>query len=127
MADLLQEGSQWLESMRDAHMTRPVIYMRGRDSTKMSATVGRTVFRLDKGYGVMERVEARDYLIRASDLHLRGQPILPVAGDRLLEEQDGCYYVYEVMAPGGEPCWRWSDPYRETLRIHTKQVALEEA
>ena len=30
--------------------------------------------------------------------------------------------LYEVMAPGGEPPFRYSDPYRRTLRIHTKHV-----
>jgi len=32
-----------------------------------------------------------------------------------------------VMAPGKEPAWRYSDPYRKTLRIHTKHVDTEVA
>jgi hypothetical protein len=127
VADLLQQGSQWLEGIRETHATRPVVYVRGTDSVEVSATVGRTVFRIDKGYGVMERVEARDYLVLGSALALNGQSILPNAGDRIREEADGKTFVYEVMAPGGEPCWRWSDPYRQTLRIHTKQVDVEGA
>lgn len=127
MADLLQQGSQWLEGMRETHATRPVVYVRGADSVEVSATVGRTVFRIDKGYGVMERVEARDYLVLGSALTLNGQTVLPTAGDRIREESDGKTFVYEVMAPGGEPCWRWSDPYRQTLRIHTKQIDVEGA
>ena len=35
--------------------------------------------------------------------------------------------LYEVMAPGSEPHFQFSDPYRRTLRIHTKQVDVEEA
>jgi hypothetical protein len=127
VADLLQQGSQWLEGMRETHATRPVVYVRGTDSVEVSATVGRTVFRIDKGYGVMERVEARDYLVLGSALAMNGQSILPNAGDRIREDADGKTFVYEVMAPGGEPCWRWSDPYRQTLRIHTKQVDVEGA
>jgi hypothetical protein len=50
---------------------------------------------------------------------------LPERGDAIREQQDGKVYVYEVMAPGKEACWRWSDPYRQTLRIHTKQVGTE--
>jgi len=30
--------------------------------------------------------------------------------------------IYEVMSPGNEPHFRWSDTYRQTLRIHTKHV-----
>lgn len=127
MTDILQQGSNWLEGMRETHATRPVVYVRGTDSVEVSGTVGRTVFRIDKGYGVMERVEARDYLVLGSALALNGQTILPNAGDRIREEADGKTFVYEVMAPGGEPCWRWSDPYRQTLRIHTKQIDVEGA
>ncbi|MCD4824644.1 MAG: hypothetical protein K8S55_08555 [Phycisphaerae bacterium] len=25
----------------------------------------------------------------------------------------------------GQSCWRWSDPYRTTLRIHTKDVGAD--
>ena len=125
MADLLQQGSNWLEGMREKHAVRSVVYVRGTDSVEVSGTVGRTVFRVDKGYGVMERVEARDYLVLGSALTLNGAAILPSAGDRIREIEGDKAYVYEVMAPGGEPCWRWSDPYRQTLRIHTKQVDVE--
>lgn len=126
MADLLQKGSDWLEDMRTAHASRPVVYVRGTDSVEVAATVGRTVFRLDKGYGVIERVEARDYLVSGADLVLGGAVALPKAGDRIREIDGDKAFVYEVMAPGGEPCWRWSDPYRRTLRIHTKHVATED-
>ncbi len=42
----------------------------------------------------------------------------------------GCYlttdgdttFVYELMSIGNEPPWRYSDPFRIKLRIHTKRV-----
>ena len=127
MADLLQKGLDWLEEMRTAHASRLVVYVRGTNSVEVQATIGRTVFRLDKGHGVTERIEARDYLVSAEDLVLGGAAALPKAGDRIREMEGGKAFVYEVMAPGGEPCWRWSDPYRRTLRIHTKHVGMEDA
>jgi hypothetical protein len=127
MTDLLQKGSDWLEDMRETHVTRLAAYVRGTDSVEIAVTVGRTVFSIDKGGGAMERVEARDYLVTASALILDGAAILPKAGDRILEADGDKAYVHEVMAPGNEPCWRWSDPYRKTLRIHTKQIAVEDA
>jgi len=125
MADLLAQGSAWLEAQRTAHMTRTVSYQRGAESLEVAATVGKTVFEVDKGYGIVERLEARDYLVLAGDLVLGGQPALPKAGDRVREVQGTAAFVYEVMAPGNESCWRYSDPYRQTLRIHTKLVATE--
>lgn len=113
MPDLLGQGSDWLESQRHTHLTREVAYARGPQSLTLRATVGRTQFDLADDTGILQRIESRDYLIRASDLTF-GEP---KAGDRIT---DGA--VYEVMAPGGEPPWRYSDPNRKTLRIHTKMV-----
>ncbi len=130
MTDLLQSGSEWLENRRTEHMARPVTYLRGAQTLEgVPATVGKTVFRLDTGYGQSERSEARDYLILASHLTLGvgDAPALPEPGDQIVEVAEGVAYTYEVMAPGGEPAWRWSDPFFLTLRIHTKLVKTEPA
>ena len=128
MADLLAKSSAWLEDQRTRYMTRTVVYERGADSVSVSATIGETIFQIDDGAGALLRVESRDYLILAADLILGGSPVIPERSDRIRETDavSGQTYVYEVMAPGGEPHWRWSDPYRRTLRIHTKQVDIEE-
>jgi len=122
MTDLLAKGSEWLEAERTKHMTRSVTYQRGTESVALAATVGQTIFRIDNGYGVQKHYESRDYLVLAADL-----PFLPKAGDRIRETDGGKVFVYEVMAPGNEPAWRYSDPYRKTLRIHTKLVGTEDA
>ena len=105
-------------------MTRPVTYQRGQQWVVVAATVGRTVFETADDYGVVQRSESRDFLIAAADLVLGGSQVLPERGDRIRETQGQKVYVYEVMAPGKEPQYRFSDPYRRTLRIHTKQVEV---
>jgi len=125
VADLLDQASAWLDAMRIRHMALPVTYCRGETSVDVLATIGRTVFDTEDSYGVVEHSESRDFLILAADLVLNGQAVLPERGDRIRETQDGKTFVYEVMAPGREPHFRFSDVYRRTLRIHTKQVATE--
>ena len=125
MTDLLKEGSDWLEDQRTDFLSRTVTYQRDPDEVDVLATVGRTVFRVDGAYGLNQRHEMRDYLILAADLILAAVETLPKAGDKIREEQGAVAYIYEVMAPGGEPPWRYSDLYRKTLRIHTKQVGQE--
>jgi len=125
MTDLLEWASAWLDGMRTKHMARPVTYCRGEQSVEVAATVGRTVFEIADAYGVVERSESRDFLVTAADLVLDDQVVLPERGDRIRETQDGKVFVYEVMAPGKEPHYRFSDVYRRTLRIHTRQVAVE--
>ncbi|NLE57922.1 MAG: hypothetical protein GX616_06145 [Planctomycetes bacterium] len=125
MGDLLERGSAWLDDQRTRHLTRLVQYQRGGESVEIAATVGRTVFEQSDDYGIIHRTESRDYLVLATDLLLASVQTLPKAGDRIRETDGDKVFVYEVMAPGGEPAYRFSDPYRRTLRIHTKQVAEE--
>jgi hypothetical protein len=121
--DLLQKASDWLEEMRVKHASRFVTYKRDTDAAMVSATIGRTVFQIDDGGGIGTQYESRDFLILAAELVIRGKLVLPQRGDRILEMQGEQTIEYEVLAPGKEPCWRYSDPFRKTLRIHTKQVS----
>lgn len=125
MPDLLETGSSWLENQRHQHMTRTVLYQRETDAVELAATIGRTAFEQADEFGVIHRTESRDFLVGSSDLVLAGVQALPKAGDQLRETAGDQTFVYEVMAPGNEPPWRYSDPYRRTLRIHTKHVATE--
>ncbi len=125
MPDLLETGSNWLENQRHQHMTRTVLYQRGTDTVELVATIGRTAFEQADEFGVIHRIESRDFLVRVSDLVLATVQTLPKAGDQISETTGDQTFVYEVMAPGNEPPWRYSDPYRRTLRIHTKHVATE--
>ncbi|RIK82065.1 MAG: hypothetical protein DCC67_07565 [Planctomycetota bacterium] len=123
--DLIERGLAWLDAQRHRHLSRTVTYQRGGQSVELAATIGRTEFEQADHFGVIHRTQSRDFLVRAADLVLGGQPALPVAGDRIREGDGDKTFVYEVMAPGSEPPFRYSDPYRRTLRIHTKHVATE--
>ncbi|MEW4530215.1 hypothetical protein [Maioricimonas sp. JC845] len=125
MADLLEWGANWLEQQRTQHLTRTVTYRRGAESVDVAASIGRTEFEVDDGYGVRQTIESRDYLVLAANLVLSGMQTLPERGDRIEETSAATRFVYEVLAPGQEPAWRYSDPYRLTLRIHTKQIGSE--
>lgn len=125
MADMLEHGSAWLEDQRNAHMTRAVVYQRSGDSVELPATIGRTVFEQADEFGIIHKLESRDFLVLRTDLVLSGVQTLPKAGDRVRDPDGDNTQVYEVMAPGGEPPFRHSDPYRKTLRIHTKHIGAE--
>ena len=129
MPDLLQRGSDWLEDQRTKHATKLVTYQRGvvgdGPSVQVQATIGKTAFDVDNGAGALLRVESRDYLVLAVDLVLEGEQTPPKQGDTIRESMGQTVMVYEVMAPGSAPHFRFSDPYRKTLRIHTKFVSQE--
>jgi hypothetical protein len=122
VADILQRSSDWLQEQRRRYASHTVSFMRGDRRAVVLATIGKTTFEVDDGYGVLVRSESRDFLVSADDLVVDGTAIMPQRGDRIQETQGAVTFTYEVTAPGKEPCWRWSDAFHKTLRIHTKQV-----
>jgi hypothetical protein len=116
MVDILKNGMSWLESQRDKNLSSLVIYRRGDDTAEVPATIGKTLFRIEDEYGRVVRYESRDFLITASELILNETVVSPERGDEIID--DG--FIYEVMAPANEPEWRYSDSFRNTLRIHSK-------
>ena len=127
MADLLRLGSSWLAAQLKTFASRTVIYQRGTQQVTVQATLGKTLLKLNDGFGQV-RMEwtDRDFLIATADLVFAGITILPERGDRILVEQDAKLSTYEVMAPLGEAPWRYSDPHQQLLRIHTKHLKTTE-
>lgn len=122
--DVLKDASAWLEGERNKFLVEPVTYERGADSVILNATRGKTVFEVDDGFGSIERWEAKDFLILTADLILNSIEVLPERGDLIKDIVGTLTYVYEIMSPRNEPDFRFSDPWRQTLRIHTKQIKV---
>ena len=127
MTNLFRTASEWLSQQRHDFATSPVTYRRGDRSVELLATIGRTEYQQDDGYGILLRSEARDYIVRTCDLAIDGLETLPAVGDRIEELQGGTVYVYEVLPIGSQQQhWKYADPFRQTVRIHTKQVGASE-
>ena len=116
MGDLLAQGSAWLEQQRTKHLATTVTYVRNDVQITVPATIGRTKYEADDGQVVRIEFTDRDYLILAADLVLGGQVSEPQRGDLIREGPR----EFEVLD------WRYSDPYRTTLRINTKHVGAVE-
>lgn len=114
MGDLLATGAAWLEQQRTRHLTTTVTYVRGEIELAVPATIGRTKYEADDGHVVRIEFTDRDFLILAAHLVLDGQPAEPQRGDLICEGNR----EFEVLD------WRYSDPYRLTLRITTKATGF---
>ncbi len=125
MGDLLDRGAAFMDAQRHQHLSRSVVYRRGADEKEVQATIGKTEFEQADDAGLIHRVESRDFLVRTADLDMGSGLTLPRAGDQVRETVGTSVFVYEVNAPGGQPPFRYSDPYRRVLRIHTKHIATE--
>lgn len=88
----------------------------GQADAKVQATFGKTDYEVADDYGATIRTHVIDFLILADELGHE-----PQASDVIVA--DG--RKYEVMDLAGEGAWRWSDPYRTTFRIHTKDIGAD--
>lgn len=122
MTDMLRRGQSWLADKLKTHASQSVTYRRDNIEVKVAATIGRSMYEQDDGEGVIVRSQVRDYLIDTADLLSSEIGSLPKRGDEIHEVDGNLIHIYEVMALGGDPPWRYSDPFRLKLRIHTKQI-----
>ena len=123
MGDMLQDGLAWLDAQRASHMASPVEYRRDPDAFAVNATFGKTDYEVADESGLTIGSHVWDFLITADELSPEG--FEPEPGDVIAAPSAGSGQAgrkYEVMNLGGEGCWRWSDPYRQTYRIHTKDI-----
>jgi hypothetical protein len=99
--DLLAAGLSWLTGQLHSHASQPVIYQRGVSQVGLCATFGRTLLKLDDGFGgVRMEWTDRDFLIPAANLKFGSTDTLPQRGDLIRETKNGTTHIFEVMAPG---------------------------
>ena len=125
MPDLLRTAAAWLSATLETNVSETIGYTRGALGVVggLLATIGHTPFSQVTDSGIIETYQTRDYLITAAELILGGNVVLPQRGDLITEtDANGNSFVYQVMAPGGEPHYRFCDQFRVKLRVHTKQV-----
>lgn len=125
MVDLLKTADEWREAQRKTHMTSPVTYSRGPVSVSVLATVGRTVFEVQRADGVHVETQSRDYIITVADLVLDAELVEPRCGDQIVEDA-APGLTYEVVALDADTQgWSYSDLRRLSYRAHTKLVGAE--
>lgn len=110
-------ANNYVAEMREKFCSVKVDYIphNGDVSFKgISATLGRTLFKSNNGYGVDVITHGKDFIIKANAIS-----VVPSLGDIILCNGKR----YEVLAPNDEPVWRYSGSNEESLRIHTKEVA----
>ena len=122
MVDLLEQGAAWLCDQRTEFASQSIVYGRAALAVVLDASLGVTNVEFEEVAGVVEQFSSRDFIVKASDLVLGGAAVEPQRGDRIEITLSGVLCVFEVLAPTGMECWKWSDPYCKAMRIHTKQV-----
>lgn len=120
MANVLANAAAWLHTQRQANMAADVTYTRlGGSSVALKATIGRTDAELLAESELVSSAGIRDFIFRTADFISAGEFIPPGRLD-LIEESDGA--KWQVVELSGEPVWRFSDEYRNAIRVHVSQL-----
>lgn len=128
MPDMMGRAMTWLSRKRRQFLARPVLYERCDDQGEIlwQLTVPAVLGGADAtGEASVEpvRIDAADldFLIAARDLRYDGEPVEPTTDDRIYSYTNGRAHAYEILPRGNTP-WRWSDPQKTNIRIHTRLV-----
>ena len=114
MTNLLKSGSAWLEQKRTDFCSSRVTYFVGAEEKLVDATFGRTEFEFSADGEQTVVSHVWDFLILTVDL-----VVAPAPGHFIVTGG----LKYEVMPFGPDRNgWRWSDPFRQTYRVHTRCV-----
>lgn len=115
MADRVRTAAARLAERLLLRAATQVSYVQGATThVGLPAIFGRTEFAIttEAGNSVIEYSDA-DFIMSPDDVTWE-----PVRGHRIT--YDGV--TYEVTAPVGAPCWRWTDNFQVLRRIHTKVI-----
>ena len=105
-------------------MTTPVVYRRGATEIEINATLGRSRFESVDESDMVVDLEMQDFIVRTEDMVMAGNPIVPMNGDEIDHEGgNGVVQTFQVLAPPGEPLFKYEGEARLSMRIHTKQVS----
>jgi len=115
--NMLADASSWLAGKLKECASSQVEYRRDAETLSVQAVFGRTDYEVQDESGLRVGGFVCDFLIAAADLLWD-----PEVGDLIAAGGR----KYEVLDFGSEGCWRWSDPHRTTMRIHTKDIGSDD-
>ena len=113
--NILEAGLQALKQTLASSLERDVTYTHAGQQYQIRATRGAINWAtLERLGGVALGENYRDYIIRAELLQFE-----PSRGDTI---QDGSE-VYELYSESvSSKCYRYSDPYRQLIRVYTRRL-----
>lgn len=121
--NILADAAAWLHRERHARAGVALHYQRiaGVSVIAIFGTRGRTdADQLQLGELVVGSV-IDDWILRAEDFIVAAAFMAPVARDTITEIATG--KRWEVLELPGEPVWRYSDQYRNAIRVHVKELS----
>jgi hypothetical protein len=125
MADMLQEALEELAAQQKAHQSRTITYRRGSLYVEIDVTPGKSILRTANDQTTLVERPVATFVFTAADLDFGDGVVEPDANDLVDMEmsEDGIRKRFRVLPMGGDPAWRYCDPYQISVEVRTKQVS----
>lgn len=128
VGSLLNNAASTLWPRLKAAGSQTIRFTRGAGSVVLDAVPGTTRHQIVTIDGQISKVQTQDWLVLSSELVVAAVAVKPQRGQdkiELLTETTPRTVVrtFKVNHPGGLEPYRYSDPYRTIMRIHTTEVA----
>jgi hypothetical protein len=99
-----------------------VSYQVGSLTVAWQVLIGRSSYQASDREGVIEERDCRDFCGIAADLTIAGQPVIPQRGHRIIEPTPAGSDTYNLLPLESDKPYRYMDPGRLLLRVHTKRI-----
>ncbi|HMP78422.1 MAG TPA: hypothetical protein PKD54_03110 [Pirellulaceae bacterium] len=120
---MIKSGLAWLQNQLATYAGEAIMYHAGSTSIEIAdAIMGRSIYEIEDAGGATVRAEVTDWLVNPARLSINDQAFEPEPGHRIEQVINGIVRRFEVQHLGSEPCWRWSGPSRNRMRIHTREI-----
>jgi len=122
MPDLLSNAAAWLDGQLKANASQAVTFCRGSLRIPWSASIGATHFVNETKHGQQIEWESRDFIGTAADLTDGVDLLIPAVGDWIEQTIGTVLCSFALVSPTDEKPYRYCDPGRQSIRVHTKQI-----
>lgn len=113
--NIFREAEQIFLEQREEFMSENITYFHAETEKNytLPATLGKTIFKSEDYTGIVTRVHGVDFIVATEHCDFEPQrgDIINLQGRK-----------FEVLAPNGEPVWRWQSGNHLSIRIHTKEI-----
>jgi hypothetical protein len=99
-----------------------VVYVRGGNRLEIVAAPVVNDYEVDNGFGGVETIQVRDYVLAVADLTIDAAPIDPRSGDRIEEPIGGNTHNYEVVPVANRPVDDYYNPEQTQWLVHTNHI-----
>lgn len=122
--NLITSALAWLQSQLAEHASTAITYHSGATEIEVpDAVLGKSVYESQDAAGVTVRSNHVDWLIAPGRLVIDDSQVEPQPGDKIVHTSGSTTRTYQVVPMGTDPCWRWSGPSHDRIRIHVQEIA----